>query len=48
MLMKEKLSALWQNLFGDSIRAFGVISLIFLLSLAIAPAKHFVTTSTVI
>jgi cytochrome c1 len=39
--MKEKLSALWQNLFGDSIRAFGVISLIFLLSLAIAPAKHF-------
>jgi cbb3-type cytochrome oxidase cytochrome c subunit len=39
--MKEKLTSLWQNLFGDSARAFGVISLVFLASLAIAPAKNF-------
>ncbi len=39
--MKEKLRSLWQRLFGDSIRAFGVVSLIFLASLAIAPAKNF-------
>ncbi|HUC30081.1 MAG TPA: c-type cytochrome [Candidatus Acidoferrum sp.] len=39
--MKEKLTALWQKLFGDSVRAFGVVSLIFLGSLAIAPAKNF-------
>jgi len=39
--MKEKLRSLWQRLFGDSIRAFGVVSLIFLVSLAIAPAKNF-------
>jgi mono/diheme cytochrome c family protein len=39
--MKEKLSSLWQRLFGDSVRAFGVVSLIFLGSLAIAPAKNF-------
>ena len=40
-LMKEKLTSLWQRLFGDSVRAFGVVSLIFLASLAIAPAKNF-------
>ena len=39
--MKQKLKSIWQKLFGDSIRAFGVISLIFLASLAIAPAKNF-------
>ncbi len=39
--MKEKLTSLWQKLFGDSVRAFGVVSLIFLGSLAIAPAKNF-------
>jgi cytochrome c1 len=32
----------WQALFGDPVRAFGVVSLILLLALAIAPAKeHF-------
>ena len=40
-IMKEKLTSLWQKLFGDSVRAFGVVSLIFLLSMAIAPAKNF-------
>lgn len=39
--MKEKLRSLWQKLFGDSVRAFGVVSVIFLLSIAIAPAKDF-------
>ena len=39
--MKEKLTSLWQKLFGDSVRAFGVVSLVFLASLAIAPAKNF-------
>jgi mono/diheme cytochrome c family protein len=38
--MKEKLKSLWQKLFGDSVRAFGVVSLVFLVSLAIAPAKN--------
>ena len=40
-LMKEKLTSLWQKFFGDSVRAFGVVSLVFLGSLAIAPAKNF-------
>ncbi len=39
--MKEKFTSLWQRLFGDSVRAFGVVSLIFLVSLAIAPAKNY-------
>ena len=38
--MKEKLKSLWQKLFGDSVRAFGVVSLMLLVSLAIAPAKN--------
>ncbi len=38
--MKEKLKLLWQKLFGDSVRAFGVVSCVFLISLAIAPAKN--------
>src|SRR5579859_1409918 len=39
--MREKLTSLWQKLFGDSVRAFGVVSLIFLASMAVAPAKNF-------
>jgi cytochrome c1 len=39
--MKEKLTSLWKTLFADSVRAFGVVSVIFLASLAIAPAKNF-------
>ncbi len=39
--MKEKLKALWRRLFGDSVSAFGTVSLVFLASLAIAPAKNF-------
>lgn len=39
--MKEKLTPLWRRLFGDSVRAFGVVSLIFLASMAIAPSKNF-------
>jgi mono/diheme cytochrome c family protein len=39
--MKAILSSLWRKLFGDSVRAFGVVSLIFLGSLAIAPSKNF-------
>jgi mono/diheme cytochrome c family protein len=39
--MKETLRSLWKKLFGDSVRAFGVVSLIFLASMAIAPAKNF-------
>jgi Cytochrome c1 len=38
--MKQKLTALWQKLFGDSVRAFGVVSVVFLFSIAIAPAKN--------
>ncbi len=37
---KNTLSSLWQKLFGDPIRAFGVVSLLLLISLAIAPAKN--------
>jgi cytochrome c1 len=39
--MKENLRSLWQKLLGDSVRAFGVVSVIFLASMAIAPAKNF-------
>ncbi|MGA2050300.1 MAG: c-type cytochrome [Terracidiphilus sp.] len=40
--MRKCLSSAWQKLFGDPVRAFGVVSVILLLSLAIAPAKeHF-------
>jgi mono/diheme cytochrome c family protein len=38
--MKTKLKSLWNTLFGDSVRAFGVVSFVFLISLAIAPAKN--------
>lgn len=39
--MKEKSTSLWLKLFGDSVRAFGVVSVVFLASMAIAPAKNF-------
>ena len=40
--IKKYLSSAWQALFGDPVRAFGVVSIILLLALAIAPAKdHF-------
>ena len=38
--MKGKLQTLWRQLFGDSIRAFGVVSIVLLVLLAIAPAKN--------
>jgi mono/diheme cytochrome c family protein len=37
---KNVLLSLWQGLFGDPVRAFGVVSLLLLISLAIAPAKN--------
>ena len=40
MALKEKLASFWHRLFGDSIRAFGVVSVLFLIFLAIAPAKN--------
>ena len=40
MPSSDKSSSLWQRLFGDPVRAFGVIGLLLLLSLAIAPAKN--------
>jgi mono/diheme cytochrome c family protein len=40
--IRKILSSAWQALFGDPVRAFGVVSLGLLLALAIAPAKeHF-------
>jgi mono/diheme cytochrome c family protein len=40
--MRKYLSSAWQALFGDPVRAFGVVSVCLLLALAIAPAKeHF-------
>jgi mono/diheme cytochrome c family protein len=38
---KNALLSLWQALFGDPVRAFGVVSLLLLISLAIAPAKNY-------
>ena len=32
--------SLWQRLFGDPLRAFGVVSVVLLVLLAIAPAKN--------
>jgi len=37
--MRQKIEKLWQFLFGDSARAFGSLSVILLICLAIAPAK---------
>ena len=39
--MKTPMQRLWRVLFGDSMRAFGTLSLVLLASLAIAPAKDF-------
>lgn len=42
MPIRKYLSSAWRALFGDPVRAFGVVSLALLLALAIAPAKeHF-------
>ena len=41
MALKDKFGSLWRMLFGDTIRAFGVVSFLFLISLAIAPAKNY-------
>jgi len=38
---KNTPSSIWRELFGDPIRAFGVVSLLLLVSLAIAPAKNY-------
>ena len=37
---KNPKSSMWQIFFGDPVRAFGVVSLLLLISLAIAPAKN--------
>lgn len=37
----HKAPSLWQTLFGDPVRAFGVVSFFLLISLAIAPAKNY-------
>ena len=40
--IRKNISSAWHALFGDPVRAFGVVSVILLLALAIAPAKeHF-------
>jgi len=36
----EKFVVAWQTLFGHPIRAFGVVSLLLLILLAVAPAKN--------
>ena len=36
----DKPLSLWKKLFGDPVRAFGSLSVVFLISLAIAPAKN--------
>ncbi|HET7208358.1 MAG TPA: c-type cytochrome [Terriglobales bacterium] len=41
MGLRGQLASLWRRLFGDSVRAFGVVSLLLLISLAIAPAKNY-------
>ena len=38
--MKNQLKSVWQFFFGDSARAFGSVSLILLVLLAISPAKN--------
>ncbi len=38
--MRGKLQTLWRQLFGNSIHAFGVVSVVLLVLLAIAPAKN--------
>ena len=38
--MGRKIAAAWQFLFGDSARAFGTLSIVLVLCLAVVPAKH--------
>ena len=38
---KSNSFSMWKEFFGDPVRVFGAVSLILLLSLAIAPAKHY-------
>ena len=40
MELKRKLSVGWRFLFGDSARAFGTLSVVLVLCLAVVPAKH--------
>ena len=40
MKIRQKLASLRRQVFGDSARTFGVMSVVFLVSLAIAPAKN--------
>ncbi len=40
MALKEKIGGVCHAVFGDSVRAFGVMSVVFLVMLAIAPAKN--------
>ena len=39
--MNATFKSLWQKLCGEPVRAFGVVSVVFLFSLAIAPAKNY-------
>jgi mono/diheme cytochrome c family protein len=39
-VLRKKVASLWRRLFADPARAFGVVSLLFLISLGIAPAKN--------
>ena len=41
MESSKQSSSLWKTLFGDPFRAFGVVSVVLLLLLAIAPAKNY-------
>lgn len=41
--IRKQLSSAWRALFGDPVRAFGVVSVVLLLALAIAPAKNHFT-----
>ena len=40
MSARETLTSLRRRIFGDSARTFGIMSVVFLVSLAIAPAKN--------
>ena len=43
MPLTDKFASQWRRLFGDSVHAFGVVGIVFLVSLAIAPAKNYFT-----
>ena len=40
LILEKYAVSMWQTLFGHPVRAFGVVSLLLLISLAIAPAKN--------